>query len=78
MGTEVRDKTLGIIGLGNVGSEVARRARGLEMKLIGYDPFISVDHARNLQVELVPLEAAAQGVGLYHPPHPADRIDQRA
>jgi D-3-phosphoglycerate dehydrogenase len=56
MGTEVRDKTLGIIGLGNVGSEVARRARGLQMKLIGHDPFISVDHARNLQVELVPLK----------------------
>ena len=53
MGTEVRNKTLGIIGLGGVGSEVARRARGLEMKLIAYDPFISVDHARNLQVELV-------------------------
>jgi len=56
MGTEVRNKTLGIIGLGNVGSEVARRARGLEMRLIAYDPFISVDHARNLQVELVPLK----------------------
>jgi D-3-phosphoglycerate dehydrogenase len=55
-GTEVRNKTLGIIGLGNVGSEVARRARGLEMKLIAYDPFISVDHAHNLQVELVSLE----------------------
>jgi len=56
MGTEVRGKTLGIIGLGRVGSEVARRALGLEMKLIAYDPFISVDYARNLQVELVPLE----------------------
>jgi D-3-phosphoglycerate dehydrogenase len=56
MGTEVRDKTLGIIGLGNVGSEVAKRARGLQMKLIANDPFISVDHARNLQVELVPLK----------------------
>jgi D-3-phosphoglycerate dehydrogenase len=56
MGTEVRNKTLGIIGLGNVGSEVARRARGLEMKLIAHDPFISTDHARNLQVELVPLK----------------------
>ena len=56
MGTEVRDKTLGIIGLGNVGSEVAKRARGLQMKLIAHDPFISVDHARNLQVELVPLK----------------------
>jgi D-3-phosphoglycerate dehydrogenase len=55
MGTEVRGKTLGVIGLGNVGSEVAKRARGLEMKLIAYDPFISADRARNLQVELVPL-----------------------
>ena len=56
MGIEVRNKTLGIIGLGNVGSEVAKRARGLEMKLIAHDPFISVDHAHNLQVELVSLE----------------------
>ena len=56
MGTEVRGKILGIIGLGKVGSEVARRARGLEMKLIAYDPFISVDYARSLQVELVSLE----------------------
>ncbi len=56
MGTEVRNKTLGIIGLGNVGSEVARRTRGLEMKLIAYDPFISVDHASKLKVELVPLK----------------------
>jgi len=56
MGTEVKGKTLGIIGLGNVGSEVARRAHGLEMKLIGYDPFISDERAANLQVELVSLE----------------------
>jgi len=56
IGTEVRNKTLGIIGLGNVGSEVARRARGLEMKLIAHDPFISVDHASKLQVKLVSLE----------------------
>ncbi len=55
-GTEVRGKTLGVIGLGNVGSAVARRARGLEMKVIGYDPFISEERARNLQVELLPLE----------------------
>ncbi|MFC2051397.1 phosphoglycerate dehydrogenase [Chloroflexota bacterium] len=56
VGTELKDKTLGIIGLGNVGSEVARRALGLEMKVISYDPFISVDHASNLQIELVPLK----------------------
>ncbi len=56
MGTEVKDKTLGIMGLGNVGSEVAKRARGLQMKLIAYDPFISVEYAKKLQVELVSLE----------------------
>jgi len=43
-----------IIGLGNVGSAVARRARALEMKLIGYDPFIRQERAQNLQVEIVP------------------------
>jgi D-3-phosphoglycerate dehydrogenase / 2-oxoglutarate reductase len=55
-GTELRGKTLGVIGLGNVGSAVARRARGFEMKLIGYDPFVSQDHARNLQIDIVSLE----------------------
>ena len=56
IGTEVKDKTLGIIGLGNVGSEVARRAQGLQMRIIANDPFISVEHARNLKVELVDLK----------------------
>jgi D-3-phosphoglycerate dehydrogenase len=56
MGTEIRNKTLGLVGLGKVGAEVARRALGLEMQLIAYDPFISAEHARNLQVELVPLK----------------------
>ena len=56
MGTEVKGKTLGIVGLGNVGAEVARRAHGLEMKLIGNDPFVSTERAANLQVGLVPLE----------------------
>ncbi|HEX79096.1 MAG TPA: phosphoglycerate dehydrogenase [Dehalococcoidia bacterium] len=56
MGTEVRGKTLGVVGLGNVGSDVTRRARGLEMKIIAYDPFISTEIAQNLQVELVTLE----------------------
>ncbi len=56
MGTELRGKTLGIIGLGNVGSEVARRARGLEMKLIGCDPLVSADYAGKLQIKLVTLK----------------------
>jgi D-3-phosphoglycerate dehydrogenase len=56
MGTELRNKTLGLVGLGNVGSAVARRAHGLEMRVLAYDPFVSVDYAKKLQAELVPLE----------------------
>ncbi|MFH1169922.1 MAG: phosphoglycerate dehydrogenase [Chloroflexota bacterium] len=56
MGIELKGKTLGVIGLGNVGSEVARRARGFEMQIIAHDPFISEEHAGNLQVEIAPLE----------------------
>jgi D-3-phosphoglycerate dehydrogenase len=53
---ELRNKILGIIGLGNVGSAVARRAQGLEMRVIAYDPYVSPDYARNLRVEMVSLE----------------------
>jgi D-3-phosphoglycerate dehydrogenase len=56
MGLEVRGKTLGVLGLGQVGSEVTRRARGLEMKVIAYDPFVAEDRARTLGAELVPFE----------------------
>jgi D-3-phosphoglycerate dehydrogenase len=60
VGVEVRNKTLGIIGLGNVGSEVARRGRGLQMEIIAYDPFVSPDYARNLMVELVSFKELLQ------------------
>jgi len=56
MGTELRGKTLGIIGLGRIGAEVARRARAFEMEVIAHDPFVTVDYAHNLQVELVSLK----------------------
>lgn len=55
-GTEVRGKTLGLIGLGRIGSEVAVRAEAFDMRVIGYDPYISEAAAREMQVELVPLE----------------------
>jgi D-3-phosphoglycerate dehydrogenase len=55
-GIELRNKTLGIVGLGRVGSEVARMAKGLEMKLVVYDPFVSTERASNMGVELVSLE----------------------
>ena len=56
MGVELRGKTLGVIGLGQVGSEVARRARGLEMRVIGHDPYVPEERARALGVEMVSLE----------------------
>jgi D-3-phosphoglycerate dehydrogenase / 2-oxoglutarate reductase len=54
-GTEIRGKTLGVIGLGNVGSEVAKRAHGLEMDVIAYDPVVSTERAELFNVELVSL-----------------------
>ena len=56
VGVEVRNKTLGIVGLGNVGTEVARRAKGLEMRVIAHDPFVSEEYATALGVKLVSLD----------------------
>lgn len=55
MGVELTNKTLGIIGIGNIGSIVADRAQGLKMKVIAFDPFISHDRAEQLGIELVEL-----------------------
>jgi D-3-phosphoglycerate dehydrogenase len=55
-GMELRGKTLGLVGLGRVGTEVARRARALEMKVLAYDPYVTQAAARELDVELIPLE----------------------
>ncbi len=55
VGVELRGKVLGLIGLGQVGSEVARRGRGLEMRVVAHDPFVPEDRARALGVTLVDL-----------------------
>lgn len=52
-GTQLAGKTLAVVGLGRIGQSVARRAIGLEMKVVGYDPFLSVE------------KAAEQGITLY-------------
>lgn len=52
MGTQVAGKTLGIIGLGRIGQAVAVRAQALEMKVIGYDPYLSAARAKELGIEM--------------------------
>ncbi|MGH7406227.1 MAG: phosphoglycerate dehydrogenase, partial [Candidatus Methylomirabilales bacterium] len=56
LNVELYNKTLGIIGLGRIGSEVAKRAKGFAMRVIAYDPFISTEVASRIGVELVDLE----------------------
>src|SRR5262249_22266661 len=55
-GSEFRGKTLGIIGLGRIGMEVAKRARAFDMKLIAHDPFVAASLARELSIELADLD----------------------
>jgi D-3-phosphoglycerate dehydrogenase len=59
-GTEVCNKTLGIIGLGNIGRIVADRALGLKMKVIGFDPILTLDAAAKFGVDLVSLDELFQ------------------
>ncbi len=56
MGVEVFNKTLGLIGCGNIGSIVAERAQGLRMKVIAYDPYLSPERAQEIGVEKVDLD----------------------
>src|SRR5260370_2068313 len=60
-GTEVRGKTLGLIGLGRIGSEVAVRAEAFDIRVLGYDPYLSEAAAREVSGELVPLEKLLAG-----------------
>jgi D-3-phosphoglycerate dehydrogenase len=53
MGTQVAGKTLGIVGLGRIGVAVTKRARALEMNVLGYDPFMSRERAKELGIEPV-------------------------
>ncbi len=70
LGEEVREKTLGLAGLGRIGQEVARRAAGFGMRIIAHDPFISEHVAADLGVELVSLDdvfARSDYVSLHMP-----------
>src|SRR6266436_1503803 len=56
IGVELQGKTLGIIGLGRIGRAVAGRARAFGMKIVGHDPFIAPDQARDLEIESASLD----------------------
>jgi D-3-phosphoglycerate dehydrogenase len=75
-GTEIRSKTLGLVGLGRIGQEVATRAHAFEMKVIAHDPFISAEMAAALGSELVSLDelcARADYISLHLPALPSTR-----
>lgn len=56
IGAELQGKTLGVIGLGRIGRAVASRARAFGMKIVGHDPFIAPDQARDLEIDSVSLD----------------------
>ncbi len=56
MGVEVTNKTLGLVGAGNIGSIVADRAQGLKMKVVAFDPFLTAERAQAIGVEKVELD----------------------
>ncbi len=55
-GVELADKTLGVVGLGRIGKLVAQRAMAFGMRIVAFDPFVSAEMARRMNIELVDLE----------------------
>ncbi|MGE3780058.1 MAG: hydroxyacid dehydrogenase, partial [Pirellulaceae bacterium] len=53
MGSQLADKTLGVVGLGRIGQEVAKRAMAFQMRVLGYDPFVSAEQAAKMGIEYV-------------------------
>src|SRR3954470_7032909 len=73
MGVEITGKVLGLIGAGNIGSIVADRAKGLKMRVIAYDPYLSQERANDLGIEKVELNdllARADFITLHVPMTP--------
>src|SRR5579864_2651374 len=82
-GTELRGKVLGIVGLGRIGLEVAKRAKAFEMKIMAHDPFVAPAVARSLEIQLAELDevyAAADYITLHVglTPQTTRMIDEKA
>src|SRR5699024_9193288 len=70
VGVELRGKTLGIVGLGRIGAEVAKRAKGQRMSVIAYDPFFTEEKAEQMGIKCGSLEevlAAADFITVHTP-----------
>ncbi len=75
-GHEIRGKTLGLVGLGNIGKAVAERAMGLGLKVLSFDPYLSAEAAARLKVELVDLDtlcAQSDYISIHVPFTPATK-----
>ena len=75
-GVELYNKTLGVIGMGRIGSELSRRAIAFGMRVVAYDPYLSITRARSLQVELLDelddLLAASDFISVHTPTYGRD------
>jgi len=70
IGVELQGKTLGVVGMGRIGRTVAARARAFGMKIVAFDPFIASEQARDLEIELAPLDelfASADFITIHTP-----------
>jgi D-3-phosphoglycerate dehydrogenase len=75
-GVELQGKTIGVVGFGRIGQRVAARARGFEMQVVAFDPFLDPAAARRLEVELLPLDdllGRADMITLHTPLSPETR-----
>jgi D-3-phosphoglycerate dehydrogenase len=81
MGTQLADKTLGVIGCGRIGQEVIKRALAFQMRVIGFDPFLSPEQAQKLGIERVEKVADLLGrvdyITVHTPPTPEPLIGKK-
>jgi len=66
MGVELYSKVLGIVGMGRIGSEVAKRAKSFGMKILAFDPFLSAKVAEGIGVEVAELKKSTAGGRLHY------------